>query len=603
MLLPLCFALATSVATPGPPASPGPRDPSPGLPGNILILVADDVGVDQLAAYGEGTDVPYTPALDALAADGLRFRNAWANPVCSPTRALVMTGRYAFRTGLGDILPLTSTDHLLPSEVTLPELLDAGAPNAWQHAAFGKWHLGSPTPGGFDGPNLAGFDHFAGTPGNLVQPFGYYSWPEVENGALRVSTEYATSRTVDSFLEWLPEANGPWLAYVAFNACHFPFEAPPPELHSVDLSGVPPHGVPRPYYKAVLEAMDTEIGRLLEGLGSERANTTILFLGDNGTPPGVGAPNFPPDQHKGTLYEGGINVPLIVQGPAVAAGSECSALVSAVDIFATVADLAGVDLASTIAAPLDSVSLLPYFSNPGLPSARDAVFAELFAPNGLCQPAAFERAVRDKRYKLITRSDAADELYDLELDPFETTDLLAASLSTGAAAAYAELRQVLADLLSAQPDAALEPLGCGTNPAGSLVLLGGAPAPGGILRLGVDNPLGTQPPGSLPLILVSLAPDPATPCGTPVPGWGMASPGAAGELLIDLAAALSTTFSGPAWTGPGSPTPAFVPIPFDCALIGVSVYLQGALRDPAAGAPIAIGLTEGLALTIGFDAP
>src|SRR5262245_32585079 len=115
--------------------------PAPHGPGNVLILVADDLGIDQLACYGVGSDPAPTPTLDMMAASGVRFRNVWSQPTCSPTRATIQTGRYAFRTTIGTVISAFSNAPALPvSEVTLPEMLDLGTAGAYTHAAIGKWH-------------------------------------------------------------------------------------------------------------------------------------------------------------------------------------------------------------------------------------------------------------------------------------------------------------------------------------------------------------------------------------------------------------------------------------------------------------------------------
>ena len=292
---------------------------SAGAQSNILIVLADDVGVDMLQSYGLGSDLPDTPNIDLLASTGVLFRNAWSNPVCSSTRATILTGRYSFRTGVGDIVD--TTWGLRQSEVTLPEALDyqnAG----YTHAAIGKWHLAMDSVGNALSPNLAGFSYFAGTITN-VGPNGYFNWIQTENGTKFATSGYVTTRQAQDAIDWIATAPEPWFCYVAFQSAHAPFHAPPAGLYTVDLSMAgSPAADPRPYYKAMIEAMDFEIGRIIQGLGSALANTTILFLGDNGTPTAVTAPPFLPSHAKGTLYQGGIQVPLIVSGAGVAAAGD-----------------------------------------------------------------------------------------------------------------------------------------------------------------------------------------------------------------------------------------------------------------------------------------
>jgi hypothetical protein len=237
--------------------------------------------------------------------------------------------------------------------------------------------------GGLVAPNMHGYDHFAGTLGNLEDHFDH---ERVVDGVLTRSTRYALTEQVDDALAWILGGSGPWLCYVAFNSIHAPLHAPPDELHGVDLT---PTGDPtkdsRAMLDAMVEALDTEIGRLLAGLGPELDDTTVVFLGDNGTPGQFTLAPFDPAHGKATMHEGGLQVPLIVAGPRVAVpGAECAALVHASDVFATVAELAGVD-PTDVQPPgtvLDSISLVPWLEDPGRPSARDTLVAEFFFPNG-----------------------------------------------------------------------------------------------------------------------------------------------------------------------------------------------------------------------------
>ncbi len=401
-------------------------------PPNLLLLVADDLGVDMLAAYGLGGDLPLTPNVDALANSGVLFRNVWSTPICSPTRAGILTGRYSFRTGLGTIVKIGGDFDLQPGEVTLPEMLDAHAPVPYRHAAFGKWHL-SADPDDLEAPNRSGFSHFDGSLFNFIGEGSYYEWPRVVDGRAIDSDRYATTQTVDSVVEWVKRSEEPWLAYVAFHAPHSPYEDPPAKLHQVDLSGEDA----RSRYKAMVEALDTEIGRLLAELGPEiLARTVVFFVGDNGTPPRVTVPPFLPEHAKPTMYQGGIAVPLIVSGSGVVApGRASDAFVHTTDIFATVAELAGIDpLELEASGPtLDSVSFAAYLADPNAASKRDTLFTERFRPMG-GNPNFLEFAIRGPRYKLIasyskevgdgSRWTGSERFFDLVNDPHETINLM-----------------------------------------------------------------------------------------------------------------------------------------------------------------------------------
>jgi arylsulfatase A-like enzyme len=349
---------------------------------NILLLVTDDVGVANIGAYRLSATAPPTPNLDALAGRGVLFRRAYANPLCSPTRACIQTGRYSFRTGVGTaITPNNPASPPLPlAEHTLPEILDA-ARAGYAHACIGKWHLGSEASvGGMSAPNRAGYGHFAGHLLAAVQ--NYYAWPRVVDGVSAQSTTYATTQNVDDALSWIRTARSPWICMVNFNASHSPFHTPPAHLHTYNLAGLNPNVTPLPFYKAAIQAMDREIGRLLAGLGNALASTDVFFLGDNGTPVQVVEPPYVAGKVKGTTFEGGIHVPLIVAGPSVyRGGRESTALVSAVDLFATFAEICGVQPARVVppGTRLDGISFLSQLRQPGKASARTLVFSEVFA--------------------------------------------------------------------------------------------------------------------------------------------------------------------------------------------------------------------------------
>jgi arylsulfatase A-like enzyme len=424
-LVPLLQSAPGTLAT-GPAPGPGagtvtagrPQDEPYGTPPaarpNLVLILADDFGVDLVGAYDEGSSPPCTPNIDTLAAQGLLFRNAWVNPVCSATRAAVLTGRHGFRTGIGNVL--TGMQPGLPlTETTLPELL-AG----YASTAVGKWHL-SGSLGNLH-PNQSGFGHFAGSVAGTLAD--YSAWQKVVDGQAALSTTYATRDTTDEAIAALRSMPEPWFLYVAYNAPHDPFHAPPPALCNPPTcattwcGSLPPNPSNRDLAKAMVEAMDAELGRLLAELAVTSPDAWVVFLGDNGTAPQVSQAPFLPAHAKGTLYEGGINVPLIVRGTGVVPG-ESAALVSGVDLYATFAELAGVRSGAE-----DSVSLVPCFSDPRA-TVRETVYAELFSPIGGSPPfPTHTRAVREARYKLVRSNALPDALYDLLSDPFESANLL-----------------------------------------------------------------------------------------------------------------------------------------------------------------------------------
>ncbi len=377
---------------------------------NILLVVGDDMGVDMVSCYGEGAAPPCTPNIDALAARGLLFRNAWTNPQCSPTRAQLLTGRHGFRTGIGEPVRKNNLGLRL-TEWTLPEML-----GPYTSSATGKWHLAG-WQQGKNHPRNSGFGYHAGSMGNLLD---YFTWQKVINGSEFTSTTYATTDCADEAIAAALAMPEPWLLYAAFQAPHTPRHIPPKGLcacggsgfcQSADGTSTRPELV-----KAMVESLDTEIGRLLQAIQGLLPNTLVVFMGDNGTGGPATEPPFDSTRAKGTLYEGGINVPLIIAGAGTVTG-ECAALVNSTDLFATCAELAGVPSLAE-----DSVSMVPYLQGTDRAQRRH-VYAEFFSPNGQGPYTTHTRAVRNLRYKLIRSSASADEFYDLWIDPFEQVDL------------------------------------------------------------------------------------------------------------------------------------------------------------------------------------
>ena len=207
-----------------------------------------------------------------------------------------------------------------------------------------------------------------------------------------------------------------------------------------------------PYYRAAIEAMDTEIGRLFAAIGPEAmANTHVIYLGDNGTPGQVVQPPFTSRRAKGSLYNGGIHVPFVVAGPAVVnPGRDAHALVNGVDVYSTILELAGVDVAATIPPMViqDSVSIVPYLANPDEAPRREWIVSELFTDQASRGEG---KTIRGERYKLIRFSSGDEAFYDLADDPYEAVDLLDDDLSAEAQAGYDALNASLDALLATEP--------------------------------------------------------------------------------------------------------------------------------------------------------
>ena len=397
---------------------------------NILLIIADDYGVDSSVLYNStnnGTLAP-TPNITSLASSGVVFRNAYANPVCSPTRSCILTGQHGFRTGVGDIVDLGTS--LTTAAFTLPEAFtNGGVGHAL--AQFGKWHLAS----GTNAPRtVGGWTNYAG---NLVGAIANYTnWTKTVNGTSTAgNTNYATTDLVNDAVNWISaRGTNAWFVWAAFNAPHFPFHNPPAALcPSYPINTLTNN---RRKFEAMTEAMDTEIGRLLAAV--DRTNTHIIFIGDNGTPGGVIQSPYSSARGKDTLYEGGIHVPLVISSPSVvSAGRTNDTPVNAVDLFATILELAGTSVGSAVpsSVKIDSQSLVPLLTSTNTIVRR--AYSEVFGPSVAANVGG--RALRDDRYKLISFSNGVNEFYDLQTDPYETTNLFS-TLTTEQRAYYDRLR-------------------------------------------------------------------------------------------------------------------------------------------------------------------
>lgn len=455
---------------------------------NILLLIGDDMGNETLSCYGWSENPAKTPTLDELCNNGVRFDNFWSQPICSPTRATMLTGRYAFRTGVGrptgdnDAMgyfpeipakPKGSpyepprgmgggmgggrnagaerpTDWGLPlTEFTLPMAFKVNKQLGYSTAAIGKWHLADRRNGWEQHPNLIGFDHYAG----LLRGFpdSFFTWNKVVNGKWSGETGYAPDDKTEDAINWIADqGDEPWFLWMAYNLAHTPLHLPPENRWRSDWSHVDPAADPNDnaldYFNMLLEALDVEIERLLDSMPQDvRDNTYVIFMGDNGSGGNTVRPPIDGGRAKGGVYQGGINVPLFVTGPGVANGAS-SALVNSSDMFLTILEMAGIDAAETVPGQtvLDSVSFAPYLADPEQESIRDFVYADVFAGNfdGIADA---NFAVRNAEFKLV-RSSGTFEFYNLLDDPFEATNLLDGDLNEREQEQYDTLHELVTEL-------------------------------------------------------------------------------------------------------------------------------------------------------------
>jgi hypothetical protein len=459
---------------------------------NIIFVILDDVGIDQLATFGNGGVLPpKTPNLNLIARSGVKFTNVWALPECSPSRAAFFTGRYPLRNGVDAVianghLPQT---YMSQFETTLPRLLEKAG---YTSALIGKYHLGNEQdPAGDCAPATRGFQTFQGTmrpgptsvdftaggvdksesqvcgyyqtkapgacytaPGDSIRcsyidasnadrgtdpartclqrggifvpnvacrkrapaysdfsrTNAYYAWPRTNiKGPLDpfyVNTDNSCSSTVERTylteaqgndgVNWWKKQSGPRMLTLSFNTIHTPLQKPPttmvpdPRDAASTCSNLAP---PRDLLNMMIESADVEIGRVLADLGLAKLgpngrkitslnlkDTMLVIVGDNGSQGAATRAPFSIQRSKGTVYQTGIWVPLIVAGPLVKAPHrKVDAMVNAVDLYGLFADIAGID-ANSVVPPshvLDSQPMMPFLRNPARQNLRTTNFSQL----------------------------------------------------------------------------------------------------------------------------------------------------------------------------------------------------------------------------------
>ena len=393
---------------------------------NFLFILVDDMGWKDLGSYGN--KIHETPNLDKLAERGLRFTNAYAAcPICGPSRAAIMTGRYPSTSGFvdnfvsetkGGILQRSQErSHLELEAVTLAESLKTGG---YQTGFIGKWHLTNndethlPTDQGFD-VNIAG--GWKGHPRDGF--FSPYKLAHLKDGP---KGEYLTDRlTTEAIgvLDRFSQKDASWFLYVSYYTVHAPFHSKPEKTKKYAAKKAR-----NPKYGGMMESMDENIGRLLSRLDEKglRENTVIFFTSDNGGHKPA-TDNTPLRGHKGDLYEGGIRVSCIAEGPGVAKGQVSDTPIHGTDYYATLLELAGIEKKPEVAP--DSVSLVPLLKGDAK-FKRGPMFWHYPVAKPLTPLSEPGSVVRDGDWKyLYFYSDRRSELYNLKKDIGETTNLIA----------------------------------------------------------------------------------------------------------------------------------------------------------------------------------
>jgi arylsulfatase A-like enzyme len=423
-------------------------------PPNIVVILTDDQGYAEVSYAGIASDVQ-TPAIDGIAADGMRFSNFYANStVCSPTRASLLTGRYPSLVGVPGTVarePNTNMGHFAPNGPTLPEILKA---QGYHTGLVGKWHLGDRIVDRSNLPTRRGFDHYRGFIGSAGDYYSHdasnYAWPGTglvmhDETVLAESAHQGTHWTdlftpwaVDYITERTTNQTQPFYLQLAYTAPHDPVQAPQAYVDAV-LAREPGIDPDRAALVALIEHMDDSIATVIQTLKDRGVydDTLIVFTSDNGGFLRHEANNGPYRGGKLDVYEGGIRVPAAVSWPGrIASGTATDEVAVTMDLYPTIAEILGVHIAH----PIDGRSILGTLrqTNPSYPE-RDLIFEN-------------RSTIREHRYEMsyaLRRGDwklANDlpggvyELYDLASDPQETHDLAGAQ-----PAVFANLMAALED--------------------------------------------------------------------------------------------------------------------------------------------------------------
>ena len=417
---------------------------------NVVVILADDLGWSDVGFRGGPIE---TPSLDRLAAEGVDLHRFYATPICSPTRAALMTGRDPMRLGVAYavILPW-HTIGIHPDEHFMPQSFQAAG---YQTALVGKWHLGHAQETYH--PNRRGFDHFYGhlhTEVGYFPPFSNQGGKDFQKNGVSIDDQgYESFLLADEASRWIRErdAERPFFLYMPFIAPHTPLDAPddlkakyadleddrePARSRNTDqtrrMAKLMLRPSARPMYAAVVDAMDQAIGRVLQTLDDEglAENTIVLFFSDNGGAAYAlgGADNVPLRGGKGETFEGGIRVVSLLRWPGqIEAGARMDQIMSVMDIFPTLAAAAGITPGNE--RKLDGRNMWPAIHTGKEMPRNDYLFFASETPiRGSFALTAFDdewKLVQEVRQTLLS-AEVTNHLFRIRDDPYEHNDLAAA---------------------------------------------------------------------------------------------------------------------------------------------------------------------------------
>ena len=391
---------------------------------NILLIYTDDHGYGDVSTYGP-SDVS-TPHIDRIAKNGMLFTTMRANcTVCSPSRAALLTGRYADRVGVPGVIRTNPDDSWGYFNPQVPTLANRLGDSGYHTALIGKWHLGLESP---NTPNERGFAHFHGFLGDMMD--SYTTHQRQGKNYMRLNAEVIAPKghATDRFSDWAAEylrgravkPEQPFFLYLAYNAPHFPIE-PPEEYLAKVKQRAPKMNPKRASNVAFVEHLDASIGRVLAALDASglTENTMVVFTADNGGSLPHAQNNTPWRGGKQDHYDGGLRVPFMIRWPGrIKPGTRSDYAGLVFDLFPTFVELAGAKPDSQ----LDAISLVPLFNGGTIAKPRDLYFVRREGGN-LYGGKSYEALIQND-WKLMRNDPFSPyELYNLKEDPKETNNL------------------------------------------------------------------------------------------------------------------------------------------------------------------------------------
>ena len=375
---------------------------------NVVIILSDDQGWGDFSENGN-PDI-YTPVLSRLSLEGARFDRFFVSPLCAPTRASLLTGRYHLRTGVASVTGGLET--MRSEELTMAEAFKAAG---YRTGIFGKWHNGAHYP---EHPLAQGFDEFFGFCGGHWT--NYFNTTLEHNGKTETTNGYITDVLADAAINFLQKnSKEPFFCYIPFNAPHSPYQVPDKYFNKYKAKGLTDE-VSAVY--GMVENMDENIGRILAKLEELRIkeHTIVMFFTDNG--PNGKRFNGDMKGRKSSVDEGGSRVPLYIRWPGKIKGNTVvKQLAAHIDLFPTLVELTGIDMPSSSKVP-DGISLTPLLNGSTSTWPDRALFTHVYKKNASATLTPYPGALRTNRYRFI-RGENSDQLYDMISNPGQVQDI------------------------------------------------------------------------------------------------------------------------------------------------------------------------------------